>query len=148
MSLITWECLRYVQGLTTILGPQNRTQGSCVDIWHASSVHKLDFFRTSFKMIHFAAPSLLNTPSPHTVQCTGAPTGTLVTRRGRYWSGDLHLPMCPSQELDVCFILKFTFLCCVRKPHSFQSKILFGKKYFISLTIVGPFSVYFVKNWM
>ena len=31
MSLITWECLRCVQELTTILGPQNPTQGSCVD---------------------------------------------------------------------------------------------------------------------
>ena len=30
MSLITWACLRYVQELATILGPQNRTQGSCV----------------------------------------------------------------------------------------------------------------------
>ena len=30
MSLITWACLRCVQELTTILGPQNRTQGSCV----------------------------------------------------------------------------------------------------------------------
>ena len=29
MSLITWACLRCVQELTTILGPQNRTQGSC-----------------------------------------------------------------------------------------------------------------------
>ena len=32
MSLITWACLRYVQELTTILGPQNRTQGSCVKL--------------------------------------------------------------------------------------------------------------------
>ena len=30
MSLITWACLRCVQELTTILGPQNHTQGSCV----------------------------------------------------------------------------------------------------------------------
>ena len=29
MSLITWECPRCVQELTTILGPQNRIQGSC-----------------------------------------------------------------------------------------------------------------------
>ena len=29
MTLITWECLRYVQELATILGPQNHTQGSC-----------------------------------------------------------------------------------------------------------------------
>ena len=29
MTFITWACLRYVQELTTILGPQNRTQGSC-----------------------------------------------------------------------------------------------------------------------
>ena len=29
MSLITWECLRCVQELTTISGPQNRIQGSC-----------------------------------------------------------------------------------------------------------------------
>ena len=29
MTLITWACLRYVQELATILGPQNRTQGSC-----------------------------------------------------------------------------------------------------------------------
>ena len=29
MSLITWACLRYVQELATILGPQNHTQGSC-----------------------------------------------------------------------------------------------------------------------
>ena len=30
MTFITWACLRCVQELTTILGPQNRTQGSCV----------------------------------------------------------------------------------------------------------------------
>ena len=30
MTSITWASLRYVQELTTILGPQNRTQGSCV----------------------------------------------------------------------------------------------------------------------
>ena len=30
MTLITWTCLRYVQEMATILGPQNRTQGSCV----------------------------------------------------------------------------------------------------------------------
>ena len=29
MTLITWACLKCVQELTTILGPQNRTQGSC-----------------------------------------------------------------------------------------------------------------------
>ena len=29
MTLITWECLRRVQELAPILGPQNRTQGSC-----------------------------------------------------------------------------------------------------------------------
>ena len=29
MTFIKWACLRYVQELTTILGPQNRTQGSC-----------------------------------------------------------------------------------------------------------------------
>ena len=29
MTSITWASLRYVQELTTILGPQNRTQGSC-----------------------------------------------------------------------------------------------------------------------
>ena len=29
MTLITWTCLRYVQEMATILGPQNRTQGSC-----------------------------------------------------------------------------------------------------------------------
>ena len=33
MSLITWACLRCVQELTTILGPQNRTQGSCEQQW-------------------------------------------------------------------------------------------------------------------
>ena len=34
MTLITWECLRCVQELATIFGPQNRTQGSCVlDSW-------------------------------------------------------------------------------------------------------------------
>ena len=26
---MTWACLRYVQGLANILGPQNRTQGRC-----------------------------------------------------------------------------------------------------------------------
>ena len=30
MTFITWASPRYVQELTTILGPQNRTQGSCV----------------------------------------------------------------------------------------------------------------------
>ena len=30
MTFMTWACLRYVQELTTILGPRNRTQGSCV----------------------------------------------------------------------------------------------------------------------
>ena len=30
MTFITWACLRYVQELTTILGPQNHTQGHCV----------------------------------------------------------------------------------------------------------------------
>ena len=29
MTSITWASPRYVQELTTILGPQNRTQGSC-----------------------------------------------------------------------------------------------------------------------
>ena len=29
MTFITWACLRCVQELTTILGPQNRTQGRC-----------------------------------------------------------------------------------------------------------------------
>ena len=30
MTSITWASPRYVQELTTILGPENRTQGSCV----------------------------------------------------------------------------------------------------------------------
>ena len=30
MTSITWASPRYVQELTTVLGPQNRTQGSCV----------------------------------------------------------------------------------------------------------------------
>ena len=29
MTSITWASPRYVQVLATILGPQNRTQGSC-----------------------------------------------------------------------------------------------------------------------
>ena len=29
MTSITWASLRYVQEAATILGPQNRTQGSC-----------------------------------------------------------------------------------------------------------------------
>ena len=29
MTSITWASLRYVQELAAILGPQNRTQGSC-----------------------------------------------------------------------------------------------------------------------
>ena len=30
MTFITWACLRCVQELATILGPQNPTQRSCV----------------------------------------------------------------------------------------------------------------------
>ena len=30
MTSITWASPRYVQEVATILGPQNRTQGSCV----------------------------------------------------------------------------------------------------------------------
>ena len=30
---MTWACLGYVQGLTNIFGPQNRTQGHC-DMMH------------------------------------------------------------------------------------------------------------------
>ena len=39
MTFITWACIRYVQELTTILGPQNRTQGSC-DVYYELSWQK------------------------------------------------------------------------------------------------------------
>ena len=39
MTSITWASLRYVQELTTILGPQNRTQGSCELLHSASQVY-------------------------------------------------------------------------------------------------------------
>ena len=41
MTLITWACLRYVQELTTILGPQNCTQGSCV-LLLSTYLHSID----------------------------------------------------------------------------------------------------------
>ena len=116
LTLTSSFFLNYV--LTDGRPVDSETTFCLLDIWHASSVHKLDFFRTSFKMIHFAAPSLLNTPSPHTVQCTGAPIGTLVTRRGRYWSGDLRT--CTAQPAHVpisrvrCrfhFKIHFSMLC-------------------------------------
>ena len=34
MNSTTWASPRYVQELATILGPQNRTQGSCVAVSH------------------------------------------------------------------------------------------------------------------
>ena len=41
MTSIPWASPRYVQELTTILGPQNRTQGSCVgDIELSTNRHK------------------------------------------------------------------------------------------------------------
>ena len=44
MTSITWVSPRYVQELTTILGPQNRTQGSC-DILFPKSVLKETEYR-------------------------------------------------------------------------------------------------------
>ena len=39
MTLITLTCLRYVQEMATILGPQNRTQGSCdQDKWGGGKI--------------------------------------------------------------------------------------------------------------
>ena len=41
MTFITWTCLRCVQELATILGPQNPTQRSCVShiYSHSSSLY-------------------------------------------------------------------------------------------------------------
>ena len=46
MTSITWASPRYVQELTTILGPQNRTQGSCV--WKLPYFGIFKVFKTFF----------------------------------------------------------------------------------------------------
>ena len=48
MTLITWTCLRYVQEMATILGPQNRTQGSCAQCFLVFIVESLFVFVTLY----------------------------------------------------------------------------------------------------
>ena len=60
MSLITWACLRCVQELTTILGPQNRTQGSCVVNGEHKTKQKIKIGPKKFKFtIFFTVSDLL-----------------------------------------------------------------------------------------